>query len=73
MSTVSMRFEMVEVASADGTAVQGFRAYAADIGISASGTDLTTVFTAAKSAVDTYLGDTSSLIYIKGDMKFSTE
>jgi len=73
MTTVSMRFEMVEVASADGTAVQGFRAYAADIGVSAEGTDLTTVFSAAKTAIDAYLADTSSLIYVKGEMKFSTE
>jgi len=64
---------MVEVASADGTGVQGFRAYASDIGLSAEGTDLTTVLSAAKTAIDTYLGDTSALIYIKGDMKFSTE
>lgn len=73
MTTVSMRFEMVEVASADGTAVQGFRAYASDIGLTAEGTDLTTVFSAAKTAIESYLRARVVLNYVKGDMKFTTE
>jgi hypothetical protein len=73
MTTVHVRVETVEVASTDGQPTTGFRAYAADIGLSAESTDFTTAITAVKSAIDTYLGDTTSLIWLKGEMRFSTE
>ena len=73
MSTVAVRIEMVEVASTNGQPTTGFRAYAADIGLSAEGTTLSSCLTSIKSAIDTYLGATSSLIYIEGHARFSTE
>jgi len=73
MSTVAVRIEMVEVASSDGQPTTGFRAYASDIGLSAESVTLATCIATIKSAIDTYLNDTTSLIYIKGDLRFSTE
>lgn len=73
MTTVAVRLQMVEVASADGNPTTGYRAYAADIGLSAEGLTLSTCVANIKSAIDTYLGDTTSLIYIEGHLKFSTE
>lgn len=73
MTTVHVRIEMVEVASSDGQPTTGFRAYASDIGVSAESVTLSTCIATIQSAIDTYLGDTTSLIYIKGDMRFSTE
>lgn len=73
MTTVHVRMEMVEVASSDGQPTTGYRAYAADIGLSAEGTTLSTCIANIKSAVDTYLGDTTSLIWMKGEFRFSTE
>lgn len=64
---------MVEVASSDGQPTTGFRAYASDIGLSAESVTLATCIATIKSAIDTYLNDTTSLIYIKGDLRFSTE
>jgi hypothetical protein len=73
MSTVHVRFEMVEVASDDGQPTTGYRAYAADIGLSAEGTDLTTVISTTKTAIDTYLGKTTAPIWMKGEIRFSSE
>ena len=73
MSTVAVQIEMVEVASTDGQPTTGFRAYAADIGLSAESTTLSTCLATIKSAIDTYLGATSTLIYIEGHARFSTE
>lgn len=73
MTTCAVRIEMVEVASTDGQPTTGFRAYCSDVGLSAEGTDLSTCLTGIKSAIDTYLGKSTSLIYIEGHARFSTE
>lgn len=73
MSTVAVRVEMVEVPVTGGYPTTGYRAYAADIGLSAESTTLSGAIANIKSAIDTYLGDTTSLIYIKADLKYSTE
>ncbi len=73
MSTVHVRVEMVEVASPDGTAVQGYRAYAADIGLSAEGTSLDDCITTIKSAVGAYLGKPANLNWMRAEFRLSAE
>ena len=73
MTTVHVRVETVEVPVEGGSPTTGYRAYAADIGLSAEGTTFETCIANIKSAIDTYLGDTTGLIWLKAEMRFSTE
>lgn len=73
MTTVHVRVEMVEVNYPPTAPALGYRAYAADIGISAEGTTLESCIANIKSAIETYLGDTVELNWLRAEFWFSTE
>lgn len=73
MTIVSVRVEMTAVQTSSGVSpTTGFKASAADLGLTVESANLETCIASIEEAISIKLGETVHLVYLTGAMKFSS-